>query len=364
MVLLPVDNTPIMRYVLIKDAVMKIKFPSPISGGLILSYTCSSECRHCIYGCSPKWSSDWISEENLGKTMEQLSGRIIPSPYGPKGTTLSHGLHFTGGEPFLNFDLLCKASDIARKLRIPSTFVETNCFWATNDKVTKEKLRLLKSKGLHGIMISVNPFYLEYVPFERTERAIRIGLEVFNENVMVYQLEYYRQFMQWGIKDSVSFPDYLKIERKENFLQNTEFFMMGRAPSKLKEELKEILPLLPASFLFDESCIGSFIRNWHNHFDNYGNYVPGFCGGVSLGDCRSLDMILSEGIETEEYPVLNFLINEDMKGLFSFARNYGYQELEGGYFSKCHLCTDLRKFLVNKGEFKELTPKEFYLHLC
>ncbi len=264
----------------------------------------------------------------------------------------------------MNFDLLCTAVEIAHKLSIPSTFVETNCFWAINDKATKEKLNLLKSKGLNGIMISVNPFYLEYVPFERTERAIRIALDIFKRNVMVYQLEYYKRFIQWGIKDKVTFNDYLKLERRDNLLRNVEFFMIGRAPYILKEELKELYPLSPASFFFNESCITPFLRTWHNHFDNYWNYVQGFCGGITLGDCRKLDILIKEGLETEKYPVLSFLVNDDLKGLLTFAREYGYQELEDGYFSKCHLCTDMRKFLVEKGEFKELQPKEFYIHLA
>src|SRR4030066_243220 len=128
------------------------KIPRPTSGGLILSYKCSAECRHCIYACSQRWNADWISEEDLEKILSQL-----------------------------------------------------------------------KKKGLRGIMISVNPFYLEYVPFERTERAIRIGLEVFGRNTMVYQLEYYRRFVQMGIKDKVPFEEYLKMEKREDLLRNVEF---------------------------------------------------------------------------------------------------------------------------------------------
>lgn len=339
------------------------QIPKPISGGLILSYKCSAECRHCIYACSPKWNADWISQEFLENILTQLAGKILPNLYGPNTTGLNYGLHFTGGEPFLNFELLSKAVEIAAKLKIPSTFVETNCFWCVDDKATKEKLRLLKKKGLKGIMISVNPFYLEYVPFERTERAIRISLEVFGRNVMVYQLEYYRRFKEWGIKDRVSFEDYLKLERKEDFARNVEFFIMGRAAYKLKDTLKEFYPRYKSDHFFDEPCITPFLRNWHNHFDNYGNYIPGFCGGISLGDCRELDKLLKDGIDLEQYPILEFLISGDFKGFYQFAKDYGYIESRDGYFSKCHLCTDIRKYLILKEDFKELRPKEFYLHL-
>ena len=164
-----------------------------------------------MYACSPDWSSDWISDEDLATILKQLSSKITPSPYGADKVSLNYGLHFTGGEPFLNFELLLKAVEFASELRIPSTFVETNCYWCVNDEATREKLMLLKNKGLKGILISVNPFYLEYVPFDRTERAIRISQEAFPGKVMVYQVEYYLQFKELGIRKILPLDEYLKM---------------------------------------------------------------------------------------------------------------------------------------------------------
>ncbi len=343
---------------------MSMPLPAPVSGGLILSYKCSAECLHCMYACSPKWPGDWISEEDLGTILAQLAGTIEPSLRGPEGVGVSEGLHFTGGEPFLNYELLCAAASIAKELRIPSTFVETNCFWCVDDKTTREKMANLKHCGLAGIMISVNPFYLEYVPFERTERAIRTGLEVFGQNVMVYQLEYFKRFRAMGIKDRVAFKDYLgRLETEADLVRNVEFFMMGRASYKLQDTTTGLFSRFPARFFLRQRCSPPFLRDWHNHFDNYGNYIPGFCGGISLGDCRRLDTLLKNGVSIEDYPVLKFLVNEDMEGLFRFSEDFGYQELEAGYLSKCHLCADIRKHLVSEQDFKELRPKEFYYRL-
>lgn len=338
--------------------------PGPISGGLILSYKCSAECLHCMYACSPRWNADWISQEDLEKILMQLAGKIEANPYGPETVGVNYGLHFTGGEPFLNYELLCNAVEIAHELGIPSTFVETNCYWCVNDKMTQEKLRLLKGKGLHGILISVNPFYLEYVPFERTERAIRSSLEVFGENVMVYQVEYYKRFRALGIKGRVPFDVYVNnLDTKEDLVKNVELLVMGRAAYKLEYKLEKIFPTHPAGYFFEEPCRPAFLRNWHNHFDNYGNYVPGYCGGISLGDCRDLNRLLRQPISGEEFPILGLLISQDFRGLFHFAKDFGYGERRKGYLSKCHLCTDMRKHLFGKGEFKELKPEEFYLHL-
>lgn len=342
---------------------MTIKIPTPVSGGLLLSYKCTAECRHCMYACSTKWKGDWISEEDLEKILNQLAGKIQPSPYGHNNISLNHGLHLTGGEPFMNFDLLCKAVEISCCFGIPSIFVETNCFWCTNDKITREKLLILREKGLKGIMISVNPFYLEYVPFERTERAIRISTDVFGHNIMVYQVEYYRRFKALGIKDKVSFDKYLQLENRTDFARNTEFFFMGRAPYSLTNELDNLFPKYPSNSLLNMPCSPPFLRNWHNHFDNYCNFIPGYCGGITLGDCRELDNLLKIGIDLKEYPVLKYLINEDLQGLLQFAVDFGYSENEDGYYSKCHLCVDLRKYLNTKDDFRELKPDAFYANL-
>jgi hypothetical protein len=91
--------------------------------------------------------------------------------------------------------------------------------------------------------------------------------------------------------------------------------------------------------------------------------MPGYCGGISLGQWKELDALVSEGIDLDEHPVLRFLIAEDMRELFRLAEDFGYRESREGYVSKCDLCLDLRRHLVSNGDFEALNPKEFYMHL-
>ncbi|MDY6837030.1 MAG: radical SAM protein [Thermodesulfobacteriota bacterium] len=333
-----------------------MKIPPPISGGLILSYKCPASCRHCMYACSPKWTPDWITVEQLEQSLPQLAKVIKPSPQGRRHMSLNHGLHFTGGEPFLNVELLLKAVEIAAALKIPSTFVETNCFWCKSDDLTRERLQALKEKGLRGILISVNPYYAEYVPFERTDRCIQISLEVFGADVIVYQLEYYRLFKKLGIRGRLSIEDYQNLTGGESVSHRVELFLMGRAAY----QLKDLYPSYRAKGFFRVPCQPTMLRNWHNHFDNYGNLMPGYCGGISLGSWFELDRLLREGLDLENRPVLNYLVHEDMRGLFSFALERGYGEKSKGYVSKCHLCLDIRKYLASRNEYEELQPTQFY----
>lgn len=331
-----------------------IKIPSPVSGGLILSYQCTARCRYCMYACAPEWK-DWITEDDLKLVLEQLAGKIKPAPQGSERVSLNYGLHFTGGEPFINFELLLKAVHFASQLEIPSLFVETNCFWCSNDHFTRERFVELKENGLKGVLVSVNPFYLEFVPFERTERGIRIAQEIFPGNLMVYQWEYYAVFKRLGIKGKVSLESW---QGGKVFPVNVEMFLMGRASYKLRH----MYPAYPAPYFFRERCITPFLRSWHNHFDNYGNFLPGYCGGISLGDCRRLAELLRAGVNLKDKPVLNFLVVDDFQGLYNYARDLGYKP-EEGYISKCHLCVDIRRFLSSVGKFPELQPREFYRFL-
>ncbi len=338
---------------------MTRRAPVPHSAGVILTYKCSAACRHCMYACSPEWQADWMSDEDLEVLFSRLADTIQPAPWGADSVGLSSGLHLTGGEPFLNFQRLLQATIIAAAYRLPSLFVETNCSWCTDDQTTRDKLYALQDAGMRGIMISVNPFYTEYIPFERTERAIRISREVFGDNTMVYQLEYYRRFRQLGIRGTVTLEDYIARAGEKNLTSRVEMFLMGKAT----DALRNFYPSFPARRFLHQPCQPPFLRTWHNHFDNYGNYMPGFCGGISLGDWHDLDLLLTEGMDLTEKPVLHYLVEDDFEGLFDFARHRGYREKETGYVSKCDLCLDIRRHLHDQRNYPELAPDEFYRHI-
>jgi hypothetical protein len=309
-----------------------------------------------MYACSPEWEADWIPERKLEHGLSQLAAYIKPSPWGAKAISLNHGLHFTGGEPFLNYPLLLKAVSIATELAIPSLFVETNCYWCRSDAVTYDRLRSLRASGLHGIMVSVNPFYAEYVPFERTERCARISAELFGSNVFVYQTEYYDLFKQLGIQGRIAPHQCHNLVKMEDNSQRVEMFLMGRAVYQLRTYYEK----RPPHAYYNAPCRPQFLRGWHNHFDNYGNLVPGYCGGLSLGNWFELDDLLAKGADPRQRPIVAFLVNNDMEGLVQFALDHGYRHPDEGYISKCDLCLHIRTHLASRSDFPDLDPTHFY----
>lgn len=313
-----------------------------------------------MYACSPDWSDDWISVWDLEKIFSQLSDKIIPSPRGVFNVSLNYGLHLTGGEPFLKYDLLLEAVDLAKQYSIPSIFVETNSFWCIDDVETEEKLIELKQAGLNGILISVNPFIVEYIPFERIERCVEKSLKIYNYNTMIYQYEFYKQFEKMCLRNRLNFEEYMRVFGFEG-LRYVELIPMGRACYRLRE----LFYKYPAKTFFEENCGDSLLRDWHTHIDNYGNYITGYCGGLSLGDARKLDSLLEEGVDLDERPILDILINRNLEELYKYAvREFNYKEREEGYISKCDLCLDMRRCIATQSkDYLELSPLEYYQHL-
>jgi hypothetical protein len=330
----------------------RLMIPEPISGGIFLSYKCNSTCRHCLYACSARWEGDWLSEEDARLLLGQLAAKTRDKAPSSGRVNLNYGVHYTGGEPFLKNDLLLKMVQMGRELGLRSTFVETNCFWCRDDEATRERMLVLREAGLAGMLISANPFVVEFVPFEHIERAARIGAQVFGVNAIVYQRLFFDHFRRLGLKGTLSFEEFL--QRAGDTLFQMELLPLGRAC----EKLSYLYQKCPAHRFFAQGCAEELRREWHMHIDNYGNYVPGYCGGISLGDAHELDKLCREGIDLTCRPVLKALVT-NLGALYRLARERSYQELEG-YISKCHLCLDIRKHLAKSGEFPELQPGAFY----
>jgi hypothetical protein len=114
-------------------------------------------------------------------------------------------------------------------------------------------------------------------------------------------------------------------------------------------------------FFNGESCAYELLFAPHSHFDLYGNFIPGFCGGLTVGSWRELPMVLAR-YQRHDFPtIIGILAEYGPYGLFEAAvLEYGYKPLPDGYSGKCHLCVDVRRHLAPSGNFPELQPLKFY----
>jgi uncharacterized Fe-S cluster-containing radical SAM superfamily protein len=321
-----------------------MKIPSPYSGGIILSYQCNLSCIHCLYNCRGNWKN-WISINKLEEILKILKKKVS-----------FVSLHLTGGEPFINFPLLIESVKLCKNYGI-HFFVETNCYWAKNEEIAEEKLKQLKENGLNSIMLSYSIFYLEKVPVENFEIAMKKSFEIFGmENVTFYTMSAYKMIKESGIKGNMKFDDSLKIIGEEKFLKFLRNYIVPKG--KCLYTLENWFVKFRAEKFKGANCIAEFLNPYHIHIDLYGNYITSFCSGITPGNFYD---VLDEGININD-KILNFLMT-DIYDLLLWAESYGYKRKEG-YINKCHLCLDIRKFLIKNGfNFESLKPEEFYSQL-
>jgi hypothetical protein len=323
---------------------------SPRDIGIILSYRCHSACKHCLYNCGPGWEKEPMSSQTLREALEAVT--IWPD---------TPQVHFTGGEPFLHYPLLLEGARMASELGVPC-YAETSASWCIDYDEALERFETLRDAGLQALLISCSPFHAERIPPARTLRALRAGLEVFGrEGVILYLPEFLDVIQLFDIERTTRLSEYV-----ERFGQETTQRLLWQgygiiSGGRSGYELGDLVPRHPAEAFAHEDCRLDILFAHHSHFDLYGNFISGFCGGLTVGDWHDLSQLRADFAEGRFAPLIEILVERGPYGLCELAEErYGYKQLSEGYAGRCHLCADVRRHLVETAHFSELRPRGFY----
>lgn len=325
---------------------------APVDLGIILSYRCNVACKHCLYACGPSWE-EWMSLDNLREALDaaEMWRDFVQ-------------IHLTGGEPFLNFDLLLEATRMVAERGFPQ-FVETNAYWCRSVEEGLERFGLLKEAGMNAVLISCSPFQQEKIPLRRVLNAIEAALEVFGRGgVMVYQAQCIRWTAEISVDEPVPIEAYIERHGPEGagrlFWNEYGLIPGGRSGFTLGHLTRRH----PPGAFRGLNCRKELLYPHHSHFDLYGNHISWFCGGLSVGSWRELERTVREFEQGNFPPPVDVLVSEGPYGLFELAvKKYGFEPDPRGYVGKCHLCTDVRRHLAETGDFPALRPKGFYENL-
>lgn len=313
----------------------------------MVNYVCSSACAHCLYNCGPTWPKEYIQIDMATEIFRKINSCGCNS------------IHIGGGEPLLQPEKLTLILETARKNRIGVEYIETNSSWYKNHNQACEILKSLMDAGVTTILTSISPFHNEYIPFKKVKGVIKAcrstGMGVFPwiadfaDDIDAFDDEKTHTMNEYQEKYG---QDYIL-----NLMHRYSLTMRGRT----LKTFKKLLPKYSLEKILKTNSSGcmELINTSHFHFDLYGNYIPGLCTGLSIS-VKDIGQDLKEN----EYPILNIIYKEGIKGLFHFALdNFGFQP-EKTYISKCELCCEIRKHLVNQCELrsKELQPIEHYKH--
>ena len=280
-------------------------------------------------------------------------------------------IHLTGGEPFLYWDHLVEILKEGGKQNLgPVDMVETNGFWATNDALTKNRLVALIELGVRRLKISVDPFHQEYVDIEPVRRLAREANEIFGPDRVQVRWEKYLTDCGLRIADRGS-----REERDGIYIQayrDYPFRFTGRAAGRIAQLIVDNgLWMIEKegsdssfnhqSSIINHPCLSAFLGAKGVHIDPYGNVFSGTCSGIILGNINERPL---EKIWRQFHPAQNGFIRtlceKGPYGLLEEAKSLGYRELPA-YAGKCHLCTNVRQFLFDRGLMQPTVgPAEYY----
>lgn len=322
-----------------------IKFDRLISGGLITNYYCSSSCKHCVYCSSPSWPKDYMERHMAEEIFRFLKNMGCSS------------IHIGGGEPFLEYDKLLDILDAAAKINMHIEYIETNASWHININNTLKILEEAKKRGVRTLLISIDPFHNEFIPFKKVKELFSAcrtcGMEVFP-----WLMDFWNDIDHLDDTKTHSFEEYEEAfgaQYRKDVLKRYGVNMKGRALKTFKPYLKKITlkDILEAS----KPC--SEIRGvYHFHVDLYGNFVPQSCPGLSI-----YFKDVAKGADKEKYNIISLLYEHGIKALYEFAvEQHGFVP-EQTYTGKCDLCISIRRFFVlQKGlDLCDLKPEGHYI---
>lgn len=315
-----------------------------VSGGVITNYKCSSKCKHCSYSCSPSWERDYMDKEVADRIFKTLKS---------KGC---YSVHIGGGEPFLEPDKLINVLESANKNGINVEYIETNGSWFTDKGKVKSILSDLKDHGVDTLLISIDPFHNEYIPFGKAKGLIEAcyssGVKVFP-----WQMDFWPDLNSFDDKKTHSLKEYEnKFGKKyvETLPNRYGINLKGRA-------FKTFKPLLKTesydNIISTQRPCGLLSGVYHFHVDLYSNFIPQSCPGFSINFNEVV-----KGADSKKYEVIYNLETKGVAGLADLAVNkYGYKP-KAEYAGKCDLCYDIRNFLVIDLDLDlpDLKPKGHY----
>ena len=138
-----------------------------VSLGLLVTYQCNIECKHCGLNCSPR-NKEWMSIDEMKDIAIQASNMGIEC------------IILTGGEPTLiKHEELCNYfMFIKKETSISNIRIVTNGHWAKSYEKAYSILKDWKDAGLDELNVSCGEFHQEYVPIENIGYAYKAGCDL------------------------------------------------------------------------------------------------------------------------------------------------------------------------------------------
>ena len=321
---------------------MSYKVNALYSGaGIIVTYKCTAACLHCCYSSSPQRDGAYISRETADKIFALLN------------KTGCRSVHIGGGEPFINFNGLLETCKSAYDNNVAIDYIETNASWFTDEASVSQKLKELRAAGVDCLLISVDPFHNEFIPYAKIKSLLKC-CEKNSFGTFVWQSKFERVVRRLDENKSHALCEY-KEKFGADFIKNiADAYGLGYNGRALRIIADN--PKHDADYFLNDRCASNLRSLHHYHVDLNGDFIPPGCIGFKV----NIFDLCGAGLDEEKYA--NYLSAADggLSGLYERARTLGFKPDPDGYASKCGLCFDIKKYILEKYAPCDIGPAGFF----
>lgn len=141
----------------------------------MITARCNASCTHCSTSCGPE-RDESLSRDTLFRVMQEAAALA-------QGEPLEFSI--TGGEPFLDFELLRAVIAHGTELGAIMSCV-TNASWASSPAKARELLQTVKDDGLRLLAISTSRFHQQFIKVKRVETALAAARDTGIECVLKF----------------------------------------------------------------------------------------------------------------------------------------------------------------------------------
>ncbi len=297
-----------------------------------VTYLCNGRCRHCY---SAKGKDIFPKHINKSQALEVV--RKIGKKYSPES------IMTFGGESLLFPEIVYSIHKAAMNVGIPYRSIITNAYWSKDAKKIEEIAKNLAEAVVNEIIISVDTFHQKHIPLDIVRKAAEACLQVGIVNIV------------WGSCWVVSKNDDNQYNQKTKFIlkELEDLPVRGSEGNVFKPDgltlvnLKEFLPPkeeIPAGACGDMPY--TYPLNSVKSICIEPDGEIAVCNDFYIGNAFETDIIkLIENYNPFMIPEMKAIIENGMEGLVNWARTKGIKPAPEGYYSICHMCTDIRKTL-------------------
>ena len=311
--------------------------------GLMLTYRCSAACRFCYYYCSPQ-AGGLMSVDTAIQSWQGLVR--IAGEYAR--------IHITGGEPFLYFDRLAQILEQASRLGLtPLDSIETHAgVWSSAGEL-KDQLRFLDDCGLNRLKVSWDAFHEEFIEIDKVREFIDIARDILGPQRVLVRWEKHLD-QPTGIRQK-------EEAQKQALLLAALDADSCRFTGRAAEVLAPLVAKYSVEYFRRRHCQKALLGSKGVHIDPYGNIFNGQCSGMVVGNVSRTPLdALWQTFEPDRMDFWRGLYEKGPFGFLKPAKNEGFCP-QIKYASKCHLCTDIRRFFFDKRAYSTIiAPNDCY----